>query len=149
MHCVTLHDPAYSLTCVALFQEYFEETYGKRLRPRMIGVRVGNANKDEILPAEHLQICPNQFYRKKLSPQLTAAMVRNTERRPDARLKYIKDALASDNILGYRSSEFMHMAGIEVSSDPLTVNGRQLQPPSVQYQAQALVSDSSFAPASH
>ncbi|GJE90868.1 argonaute-like protein [Phanerochaete sordida] len=110
--------------------DHFMEHHRYTLRnPHAFGVR---ANKSAVFPAEVCRIVPGQLYKKKLDGRATSEVIKHTSMRPDVRLDKIKKAVSSD-ILAYRNSPFMRDAGMNVDIDPLTVQGRRIEPPAVVY----------------
>ncbi|KAJ3557974.1 hypothetical protein NM688_g1184 [Phlebia brevispora] len=114
-------------------QEYWAEHHNIMLRwPDAFGVQVGY--RDGIFPAEVCTVVAGQRYKKKLSPEDTAAFIDKTKTRPDQKMREIRQAVSGQvGPLNYAHSSWMLDAGIEVSTNPIHLEGHILPTPMVQY----------------
>ncbi|KAG8985277.1 hypothetical protein FRB90_004845 [Tulasnella sp. 427] len=114
-----------SLTSV---QAYMSQIYGKRLRyPGLICVQV---TQKASYPIELCEVTPGQFYRRTLTPEHTKHMVEFSTLRPDERLRNIRNGL---QVLRYGNSSYLQDFGINVDVNPMTIKGRILPPPALEY----------------
>ncbi|KAI9759043.1 MAG: hypothetical protein M4579_002632 [Chaenotheca gracillima] len=96
-------------------------------------VNVGNAEHPIYMPPEQCSVLPGQISRKKLSPKQTADMILVACRRPadNARLAVGEGAQALG--LDANSVDGPSLFGLRISPKMITVPGRILLPPNVNY----------------
>ncbi|KII94793.1 hypothetical protein PLICRDRAFT_192151 [Plicaturopsis crispa FD-325 SS-3] len=111
-------------------QEYFARTYNiTGWDPLVFGVKVGN---DAVFPAQLCTVLPGQFFKKKLNAEVTKEMVKFSTRKPHERLELIQSG-AGAPASGYANSRFLHDAEMTVSTVPVQIAGRTLQPPAIKF----------------
>jgi len=91
--------------------------------------QIGNQG---YVPLEFLEILPGQIMRKQVPSTKTKDVLDFAMKRPNERLKIIRDGL---QMLNYWQSEYMHDFGMRVDENPLTLNARVLVPPTLRYGA--------------
>lgn len=108
--------------------EYFQKQYDIRLRyPELPCVQVGSAQRSVYLPIECCDLISGQRYIKKLNEEQTAAMIRVTCQRPDARHNRISKAPKE---LGLPSNPVLKAFGININTEStISVDARVLRPP--------------------
>ncbi|KAH9842843.1 Piwi domain-containing protein [Rhodofomes roseus] len=113
-------------------QEHYRQVYNINLRyPAIFGVRIG---RDAVIPAELCEVLPGQLYRKKIPAELGADFLKFATQKPDARIQAIQDAVSGrDEVFNYQGSDFVRDAGMRVDPAPLSITGRLLNPPRIQY----------------
>ncbi|KIP10717.1 hypothetical protein PHLGIDRAFT_125407 [Phlebiopsis gigantea 11061_1 CR5-6] len=110
--------------------DYFQKTYNLRLSyPDLLCVEVGNG---ALIPLELCLVPPGQIMRKQIPAEKTKSVVEFATRRPEERLRSIRDGLG---VLAYGQSEYVRQFGLHVheAEGPLQVDARILQPPTLQY----------------
>lgn len=106
--------------------DYYKSAYNYRLQyGKIICVSVRRDNT-VIFPLEILQVKPGQFYKKNLTPRMTAKALEFSSQKPDVRIRALE---GSTELLGYADSDFLRQSGVTVKPQLLTVNGRILHPP--------------------
>lgn len=109
---------------------YFEERYNYRLKyPNLPCVIV---LKDSKVPMEVCELIPGQRFSRKLGPVQVAEMIKTTCIKPNERLKTIESGVQS---FKFGENEYIKGWGVDVAPKPLTIKGRQLPPPKVEYNA--------------
>ncbi|TFK26516.1 Piwi-domain-containing protein [Coprinopsis marcescibilis] len=81
-----------------------------------------------VVPMEVCSVIPDQFFKKKLPSKITGAMVKQAVMDPRQRIGLITEAVKQ-----YGQFQSMSAAKMEVSTTPLTVEGKFLSPPPVTY----------------
>ncbi|KAL1746079.1 Piwi domain-containing protein [Schizophyllum fasciatum] len=120
-------------------QAHYREAYNFSMRfPKIVGVRLTgpNAPRPVIVPAELCTIKPNQFYKKKLSEDMTAKAVKWSTLKPVDRKRKIEQGLQGDvpsPIAHYQQSSYVRDAGMEIGRQLESVQGRMLPPPQLYY----------------
>lgn len=95
-------------------------------------VNVGTKVKPVYMPAELVEILDGQPVRRKTTPDETRGMINFSCRSPFANAKSI--STYGREVLGLDDSTFLSRFGIQVGKTLLTVQGRELPPPSIVYQ---------------
>ncbi len=116
--------------------DYFRKTYNYVIKnPKWPLVHVGNAAKNILLPIECLllktQACPRS---KALTAENTSAMIKVTAVRPNERQAAIKRNLQFRGN-AFKNDPYAKAFGLSVESNFANVNGRVLDPPTLEYQA--------------
>ncbi|KAH7889904.1 Piwi-domain-containing protein [Phlebopus sp. FC_14] len=122
-----------SITQTCNIQQYFREVYNRNINPDLFGVQLGRGS---IVPAELCVIMPDQRFKSKLPPDLIKGMVEFTSEKPHARLATITHGIQGDqsqSVLDYANSPFVRESGLEISASPVTIDGRVLKVPGIQY----------------
>nr|AGH30327.1 argonaute-2 [Nilaparvata lugens] len=116
--------------------EYFqrEKKYGLQY-PFLPLVHIGPLNKEFFVPLEMCMITRGQALNRKLTPNQTAEMVRNAAKPPDERRRRIAMALRKAN---FNNDKCVQEFGIHVSDRFAEVNGRVLEPPTLEYNRQQI-----------
>ncbi|KAF9357352.1 Eukaryotic translation initiation factor 2C [Mortierella sp. NVP85] len=120
-------------------ENYFKDTYSIRLQFPMLPCVV--AGKMAMLPLELCSVVEGQRCPKKLDERQTADMIKFTCQPPHVRANIIKQGL---QILSYDNNEYLKDFGIKVSPEMVTIKGRVLPAPTVQYHPSSR--DASFTP---
>jgi len=111
--------------------EYFQKRYGKTPDPNFPVINVGSTQRPVYMPAEAVEIIPGQPLQRKLNARETQNMITFACRSPVANATSIttfgRKSLKLDD--SRELSEF----GVQVSKDLLTINGRELKNPGIQY----------------
>jgi eukaryotic translation initiation factor 2C len=114
------------------------------------GVKLKNGS---IIPAELCSIAPNQRFKGKVPENLTSKVVSFATKKPGERLDAIRKGASqnslspvSDNfdiglsclcivsqVLEYANSDFIRESGMQISMQPLAIDGQLLRPPQLQY----------------
>ncbi|KAG2158147.1 Piwi-domain-containing protein [Suillus bovinus] len=121
-------------------KDYFMKAWSRPINyPNIIGIQVGSKDRDEVIPAELCNIAPDQRYTRKLPPEFSPSMVKFSSKNPQDRLALISaginNSITADqrSALDYQNSPFLQDAGITVSPDPISINGRVLPTPKIHY----------------
>ncbi|KAI5124360.1 hypothetical protein M0805_008966 [Coniferiporia weirii] len=111
---------------VITVRDYFERRYpnSKFQFPGMPGIFT---TKKEVIPFEFCVIKEGQLFKKRASPELMARMLAFSKKKPAERLARVSKRLQIEN------SPFVVQAGLHISSTPMTVQGRILDPPAMSY----------------
>ena len=81
---------------IMLFQDYFEEKYGFRLRyPRLFGICV-NVQQKAIVPAEICTIVGGQMFKKVLMPEMMSEVLQHVTKNPRERIEAIERGVNGD-----------------------------------------------------
>lgn len=110
---------------------YFKEKHKMDLRyPHLPCLQVGQEKKHTYLPLEVCNLVPGQRCIKKLSEMQTSKMIRATSRTaPDREREINRLMLQAD----FNNDPFVQDFGISVDENMVTVEGRVLPPPKLQY----------------
>ncbi|KAG0308842.1 eukaryotic translation initiation factor 2C, 2 [Dissophora globulifera] len=111
--------------------EYFEQTYGKRLRYPALPC-IGSKGKQAVcyFPIEVCSIVPGQHYKKKLNEDQLATMIKSTAVRPDVRASKIKSALRT---LDFDNNPYLDSFGMRISNTMTQVRARVLSSPAIEF----------------
>lgn len=109
---------------------YFKRVYNITLR--YPGLPCVIVLKNNHLPMEVCMLLPGQRYSKKLGPIQVAEMIKLTCVKPADRLKSIE---AGMNAFSFGNNEYLKHWGLEVSQVPISIKGRTLPPPKLEYNA--------------
>ncbi|KAI2487016.1 Piwi multi-domain protein [Pyrenophora tritici-repentis] len=122
-------------------EEHFRQAHNIRLsHPQAPLVNYGKPEKPMWMPAELCKILPGQLVRQLLLPSQTSEMIKFASRRPDKNMRSItSDGLKVTKIEPIVNGQNVNLEafGIKVDPDMVTVHGRILPPPIVQYRAQS------------
>ncbi|KAF9957777.1 hypothetical protein BGZ65_001879 [Modicella reniformis] len=120
-------------------KKYFKDTYNIRLHLPMLPCAV--VSKTTTLPLELCSVVDGQRCSKKLDERQTADMIKFTCQPPNVRANTIKHGL---QILSYDDNEYLKDFGVKVSPEMVTIKGRILPAPTIQYHPTSR--DPSFIP---
>uniref|UniRef100_A0AAU7B978 Argonaute 2 n=1 Tax=Sogatella furcifera TaxID=113103 RepID=A0AAU7B978_SOGFU len=116
--------------------EYFQREKKCALQfPYLPLVHIGPLNKEFFVPLEMCTIVRGQSVNRKLTPNQTAAMVKNAAKPPDDRKRKIAMALRKAN---FNNDKCVQEFGIQVSDRFAQVTGRVLDPPVLEYNKQTI-----------
>ncbi|KAF4614980.1 hypothetical protein D9613_003305 [Agrocybe pediades] len=116
---------------VTTVKQHYMEAHNTRIQaPLAFGVLLSPKNKEfqDVVPAELVSVLPNQLHKKKLSENLTRAMVKFSTMKPQERLSRITDA-ANDNTRFQPVRE----SGVDLARTPMLVNAKIITTPEVQF----------------
>jgi len=118
-------------------QEHYRQAYNVSLRyPTIFGVRIG---RDAVFPAELCNVEKGQLYRKKIPAEIGPDFLSFSTQKPHERMQTIEAAIAGPNqLFNYDVSDFMQEAGLQIQRQPLTVQGRVMFTPTIQYNGSTL-----------
>ncbi|KAF2130605.1 Piwi-domain-containing protein [Dothidotthia symphoricarpi CBS 119687] len=129
-----------AVTQVSVVQ-YFQRKYGIRLKfPQAPLVNYGSKEDKKWIPAELCTILPGQLAKRMLLGPQTSEMIRFAARRPHENAESIMgNGLQVTKINPIANGLNTHLTpfGIKVNPNLLTVPGRILPPPRLQYRAQS------------
>ncbi|KAI9795475.1 MAG: hypothetical protein M1833_007005 [Piccolia ochrophora] len=115
-------------------EQYYLRKYNIRLsNPEAPIVNVGNAEHPCWMPAELCNVIPGQVARKKLSPEQTQEMIKVACRKPAANARLITGEGAHVLGLGSDHQDGPTLFGLKIQPQMLTVAGRILPAPTVNY----------------
>lgn len=119
--------------------EYFRRTHSETVAdPAIFGVVLSSTRRD-VVPAQFCSVVEGQLYKKRVSPEVTASVVRASDKPPKERLRLIAAAVSGQNtILDYANSDFMNRAGLSVDANPIGIQGRYLEPPRIKFHDQTI-----------
>jgi len=111
---------------------YFMKQYNIILKyPHLPCLNVGNARKASYLPLEVCQLVPDQHVKKKITALQTSSMIRmSASQNPFQRFEVINKSVKD---IKDDSRDQLKEFEITLSTDPLGVTGRVLDPPHLQY----------------
>ncbi|CAO1601400.1 hypothetical protein XANCAGTX0491_005063 [Xanthoria calcicola] len=112
---------------------YFQVTYGMQTHPDFPVVNVGTSANPSYLPAEVCTIVPGQISHAKLSPAQTDGMIRFAVRRPTVNAQSIDQDGPTAVGLSPHIVGGVSRFGVNVGNNMITVPGRILNSPEVQY----------------
>ncbi|XP_065062835.1 protein argonaute-2-like isoform X2 [Rhopilema esculentum] len=116
---------------------YFEERYKMKLRyPYLPCLQVGNPERGCFLPMEVCNIVSGQRCAKKLSDRQTREMIKNTPKSASMRKEEIMKIV---NKADFAKDPYLRYFGIEVSPQMVKVEGRILEPPTIEFGQMAQV----------
>ena len=98
-------------------------------QPKVVLAEIG---REAYVPLEFLEIPPGQIMRKQVPSTKTKDVLDFATKRPDQRLKSIRDGL---QVLNYQQSQYMADFGMRVDESQMTTNARVLVPPTLRYGA--------------
>ncbi|KDQ33827.1 hypothetical protein PLEOSDRAFT_21640, partial [Pleurotus ostreatus PC15] len=100
--------------------------------PDAFGIIISRPNDDhkQIIPAEFCNVVPGQFYKGKIPEDIQSGAVQKfSTMRPEERLK----AIQTGNAQQYPTNDLIHDGGMTIDFEPLKINGRVLDTPTLQY----------------
>ncbi|KAH9384791.1 hypothetical protein HPB48_026805 [Haemaphysalis longicornis] len=107
--------------------DYFDEKYPGVIRQRSLPcIQSGSSKRPVYLPIEVCDIVEGQPYRKKLSPFMTSAMIKQTATSPSERFRHIQDSL---NNLVPLADPYLREFGITLDTQATQLTGRCLTAP--------------------
>ncbi|KAI4272374.1 MAG: hypothetical protein LQ337_005346 [Flavoplaca oasis] len=113
--------------------DYFQSRYRKSTDPNMPVVNVGTRTKPSYLPVEVCSIVPGQMSQARLNPAQADKMIKFAVRRPFINAQFI-DQRGPDAVgLSPGIIDGVSRFGVNVGSNTITVPGRILRSPDVQY----------------
>ncbi|KAF5383456.1 hypothetical protein D9757_006175 [Collybiopsis confluens] len=107
-------------------RDHFLELHQKDIQRGTLGVLVG---QHEMFPIFSCHV-PEQLYKSKLNPDQIREVLSFVPQKPADRLGRIR---AGWQNLGYGNSPYLTDAKIQINSNPLSITGRILPAPSIQY----------------
>lgn len=111
--------------------DYFLEQYQRRLQyPQLPCLQVGPESKKVYLPLEVCEILEGQHCKKKMTESQTSEMIKKTARPPVERFREIQQIVRRAD---FNNDPYNREFGIRVSTDPLQLDGRVIDPPNVRY----------------
>ncbi|KAB8299992.1 hypothetical protein EYC80_000233 [Monilinia laxa] len=117
--------------------DYFKTTYPKfNLNPDFPVVNVGNNDKPSYLPAEVCIIKPGQVVKKALLGDQTRMMLDFANRRPEPNAMSIITSGKQFLGLNAKDNPLLAQFGVQVGNSLITVQGRVLLPPTINYKNQ-------------
>ncbi|KAI1437075.1 Piwi-domain-containing protein [Xylaria sp. CBS 124048] len=111
--------------------EYYKKRYGYTVRPENPVLNVGSKAKPVYMPAEFVRILDGQAMKRKTNSDETRGMIEFACRSPFANATSI--AKYGRQVLGLDTSENLRRFGLQVGKTLLTVQGRELVPPTILY----------------
>nr|CDM81779.1 unnamed protein product [Triticum aestivum] len=116
-------------------RDYFRETYKLQLRYDFLRcLQVGTEQKPNYLPIEVCNIVPGQRYQKKLDDGQVSKMMSIACQHPAGRETSIRKSVLENK---YNSAKRANEFGIEVDSNPTSVQARVLPAPMLRYHGTA------------
>jgi eukaryotic translation initiation factor 2C len=110
---------------------YFKERYGCTLQhPQLPCIEVAAGKRSTYIPLELARIVAGQRRTKSMPGSMTARMIQIAARPPELRRSDIESMLKHAN---HGSDEYLKAFGVSVSSEPMKVKARILEPPKIQY----------------
>ena len=106
--------------------EYFESQYGKQIQHVDLPV-ILKSNGKSAFPMEYLKIAASQKFMKKLSGNQVADQIKATALKPDQYREKVKKAVKQ--LMDYNNDEYVKSFGLEVSTEMMQVEARQLPAP--------------------
>ncbi|KAF9921955.1 Protein argonaute 10 [Linnemannia zychae] len=113
-------------------EQYYNHTYNAKLhypRAPCLGVP-GRNNTVAYFPAELCYFESGQPYKKKLSDEQVAAMLRAASMKPDARIQKIRQSFQT---LDFRNNQFLQAFGMSISDRMADVPARVLPAPRIEF----------------
>uniref|UniRef100_A0A061QHS8 Putative argonaute n=1 Tax=Cupiennius salei TaxID=6928 RepID=A0A061QHS8_CUPSA len=111
--------------------DYFKEQHNRELKyPNLPCLQVNPEKKRVYLPIEVCEMVEGQHCKKKLEDRQNADMIKFTARAPSARFSEIRQIV---NRADFNRDRIVREFGIEVSREPLSLEGRVLDAPNVRY----------------
>ncbi|KAI1813465.1 ribonuclease H-like domain-containing protein [Poronia punctata] len=112
-------------------KEYYKKRYGYDVKPEYPVVNIGGQSKPIYMPAELVEVLDGQAVKRKTTPNETRDMILFSCRSPYANATSI--ATLGRKVLGLDGSDTLKAFGLQVDKQLLTVQGRELPPPTVVY----------------
>ncbi|KAG4034145.1 hypothetical protein MFRU_003g01200 [Monilinia fructicola] len=117
--------------------DYFKATYPKfNLNPSFPVINVGNNLEPSYLPAEVCIIKPGQVVKKALLGDQTRMMLDFANRRPEPNAMSIINSGKQFLGLNAKDNPLLAQFGVQVGNSLITVQGRVLPPPTINYKNQ-------------
>lgn len=120
--------------------QYFRNQHNINLNPSGLVLNTGTARDPSWLPAELARVIPGQAYRKFLSGNQTSVMIRFAARPPSENAMSIAGTANApgNGLVTYglnNQADTVQVFGFSVNTSMLTVHGRILNAPALQYSA--------------
>ncbi|KRY41389.1 putative protein tag-76 [Trichinella spiralis] len=110
--------------------EYFRDVYGPLKYPNLPLVEVGSKSKPIYFPVELCQVANCQRYNKKLKACQTTSIIRFASTDAPTRILKCMDMVKKSN---FNNDPFLKSFGVQIKAEPMTVSGRVLPPPRLEY----------------
>ncbi|KAF8791225.1 Protein argonaute-2-like protein [Argiope bruennichi] len=110
--------------------QYFALNYTPLKYPNLPCIQVNPENRGIFIPIEVCHLVEGQHFRAKLDDKQSAQMIRFTSQPPKKRLEEIKETITSAR---FNEDPCVREFGLKVSTEPLSLEGRVLEPPDVIY----------------
>ncbi|NP_001295590.1 protein argonaute-2 [Strongylocentrotus purpuratus] len=111
--------------------KYFKERHNTILQyPHLPCLQVGQEQRHTYLPLEVCNIVAGQRCIKKLTDMQTSTMIKATARSAPDREKEIKNLVHKAN---FNNDRYVRQFGLSISNDMVTIEGRVLPAPKIQY----------------
>ncbi|KAH9045386.1 argonaute-like protein [Lactarius pseudohatsudake] len=108
--------------------DYFRQKLNRPLRfPDVICVELASG---ALIPLELCHVPPGQIMRKQVPPDKTNSVLEFATKRPNDRLGSIVNGLG---VLEYGQSEYVREFGMTVSNEPIRIQARVMNPPTLRY----------------
>ncbi|KAH9045384.1 argonaute-like protein [Lactarius pseudohatsudake] len=108
--------------------DYFRQKLHRPLRfPDVICVELSSG---ALIPLELCHVPPGQIMRKQVPPDKTNSVLEFAKKRPNDRLESIVNGLG---VLDYNQSEYVREFGMTVSNEPIRIQARVLDAPTLRY----------------
>ncbi len=116
-------------------EQYYAKKYNIKLQhPEVALIDVGTAEKATYLPVELCRVLPGQMYKRKLTDDETAEMIRYAARPPQENAVQIMErGLGVVGIFGSKKNPVHDAFGLRVEPKMITVNARILASPKILY----------------
>ncbi|KRY41388.1 putative protein tag-76 [Trichinella spiralis] len=110
--------------------EYFHDVYGPLKYLNLPLVQVGSKSKPIYFPVELCQVANCQRYNKKLKACQTTSIIRFASTDAPTRILKCMDMVKKSN---FNNDPFLKSFGVQIKAEPMTVSGRVLPPPRLEY----------------
>ncbi|KAI0518080.1 ribonuclease H-like domain-containing protein [Xylaria bambusicola] len=111
--------------------DYYKKRYGYNVNPKYPVVNIGTKARPVYMPAEFVEVIDGQALRRKTTPDETRGMINFSCHSPYANATSI--STYGRQVLGLDNPECLSRFGINVDKTLLTVQGRELLPPTIVY----------------
>ena len=112
---------------------YFQEKYGTRMAPNLPCLDVGSRSRHVFLPLEVCCIAPNQMA-KRLNQEETTQLIKLASNQPvEKRFELIQQNICT---IQRQSQSILDEFNIDLSTEPVRVNGVRLPSPQITYAGQ-------------
>lgn len=122
----TLIDKATNTSKEVTVAQYFKDTYGVNLKyPDLNCVKAGSPGKSIDLPMEVCWLVDKQVCRRKLDPKETSEFIKESATKPEIHFKKIE---RNATYIRESGREIYKTFGLSISTEPISVKGRELVP---------------------
>ncbi|XP_075551486.1 protein argonaute-2-like isoform X1 [Dermacentor variabilis] len=111
--------------------EYFQKRYSRLLYPHFPCLQSGSVEHPVFIPLEVCELVEGQHCRKKLDENQTAEMIKRTAKPPFKRFQEIRQSVRD---LVNSTEDYLREFNIKISTDPMQLKGRVLEPPSLVFE---------------